>query len=112
MILQIGWANLPRAERLAKRRAYMRVWRADPKHREYDRVYRERNRGYTRDYRMANRHRMNLQCRLHNRINTAFKRCGLPTMTERDITAEGLLGCTYDEYDRYRYLCKWPIWRV
>ena len=33
-------------------------------------------------------------------------------MKDRDITAEGLLGCTYDEYDRYRYLCKWPIWRV
>ena len=45
------------------------------------------------------------------RMNECFK-SRLPSMKDRDITAEGLLGCTYDEYDRYRYLCKWPIWRV
>ena len=41
-------------------------------------------------------------------MNECFK-SRLPSMKDRDITAEGLLGCTYDEYDRY--LSKWTIWR-
>ena len=30
-------------------------------------------------------------------------------MTERADTVEGLLGCTYNDYDRY--LCGWQLWR-
>ena len=39
----------------------------------------------------------------------SFQSRKLPPMKERDITVEGLLGCTYDDYERY--LCRWPIWR-
>ena len=102
MILQMGWANLPRAERLAKHRAYkreyMRVWRRDPEHRAY------RALASTRTTR-----RTKLTHVVHVRMDGAFQSRKLPSMKERDITAEGLLGCTYDEYDRY--LCKWQIWR-
>ena len=30
-------------------------------------------------------------------------------MKDRDITAEGLLGCTYDEYDRYPVPAPVPV---
>ena len=91
----MGWANLPRDERLAKN--VRCISRTETKERQSMGIRTTR--------------RQRLTCSVHTRMNECFK-SRLPSMKDRDITAEGLLGCTYDEYDRYRYLCKWPIWRV
>ena len=104
----MGWGYLP----LEERRAKMREWRRANRERinaQKRAYYKTHRREHAAAYAASHRHRLSLTRRVYTRMNDSFQSRKLPPMKERDITVEGLLGCTYDDYERY--LCRWPIWR-
>ena len=93
-ILHMGWANLPREERLAKKRAWNRVHRAQIK-------------AYNREIRRARRLVCNREWErthpvVHRTlalIDEALEQRRLPPLSQRDVTVEDLLGCSCAELE-------------